>query len=52
MPDVSKKKEHTVHADGQYEVLLPVSLPDEGGFDWLDQLLGATGEGLGVKDFT
>eukprot|EP00913_Durusdinium_trenchii_P019638 g18462.t1 len=34
-----KKKEHTVHADGQYEVLLPVSLPDEGGFDWLDQFL-------------
>lgn len=39
VPDVSKKKEHTVHADGQYEVLLPVSLPDEGGFDWLDQFL-------------
>jgi len=38
-PDVSKKKEHTVHSEGEYEVLLPVSLPDEGGFDWLDQFL-------------
>lgn len=38
-PDVSKKKEHTAHSEGQYEVLFPVSLPDEGGFDWLDQFL-------------
>mmetsp|Transcript_108348 Transcript_108348/g.258547 ORF Transcript_108348/g.258547 Transcript_108348/m.258547 type:complete len:550 (-) Transcript_108348:60-1709(-) len=38
-PDVCKKKEHTQHAEGQYEVLFPISLPDEGGFDWLDQFL-------------
>eukprot|EP00435_Cladocopium_sp_Y103_P061919 s551_g23.t1 len=25
--------------DEQHEVLFPVSLPDEGGFDWLDQFL-------------
>ncbi|OLQ02059.1 hypothetical protein AK812_SmicGene15164 [Symbiodinium microadriaticum] len=36
--DVSKKKEHTApNADGQYEVVFPVALPDEGGFDFLDQ---------------
>lgn len=38
--DVSKKKEHTApNADGQYEVVFPVALPDEGGFDFLDQFL-------------
>merc|ERR1740130_1480524 len=26
-------------ADGKYEVLFPVSLPDEGSFDWLDAFL-------------
>jgi len=37
--DVVKKKEHQPPADGMYEVVFPISLPDEGGFDWLDQFL-------------
>jgi len=31
--------EHVVPADGKFEVVVPVALPDEGGFDWVDQFL-------------
>merc|ERR1712217_1000350 len=30
---------HEAPADGKYEVVYPVSLPDEGTFDWLDTFL-------------
>ncbi|CAK9081371.1 Heterogeneous nuclear ribonucleoprotein U-like protein 1 (Adenovirus early region 1B-associated protein 5) (E1B-55 kDa-associated protein 5) (E1B-AP5), partial [Durusdinium trenchii] len=35
----SEVKGATSPADGKYEVLLPVGLPDEGTFDWVDQFL-------------
>mmetsp|Transcript_24482 Transcript_24482/g.61205 ORF Transcript_24482/g.61205 Transcript_24482/m.61205 type:complete len:878 (+) Transcript_24482:100-2733(+) len=36
--DTSATK-HEAPADGKYEVVYPVSLPDEGTFDWLDTFL-------------
>eukprot|EP00933_Yihiella_yeosuensis_P040598 TRINITY_DN3491_c0_g2_i1.p1 TRINITY_DN3491_c0_g2~~TRINITY_DN3491_c0_g2_i1.p1 ORF type:complete len:856 (+),score=217.48 TRINITY_DN3491_c0_g2_i1:135-2702(+) len=41
----ASKKDATVKAaieqprDGRFDVLFPVSIPDEGGFDWLDDFL-------------
>lgn len=35
----SEVKSAVVPKDGKYEVLLPVGLPDEGTFDWVDQFL-------------
>lgn len=35
----SEVKAEAVPKDGKYEVLLPVALPDEGTFDWVDQFL-------------
>ena len=35
----SEVKSTVAPKDGKYEVLLPVGLPDEGTFDWVDQFL-------------
>eukprot|EP00441_Pelagodinium_beii_P039866 CAMPEP_0197648312 /NCGR_PEP_ID=MMETSP1338-20131121/27677_1 /TAXON_ID=43686 ORGANISM="Pelagodinium beii, Strain RCC1491" /NCGR_SAMPLE_ID=MMETSP1338 /ASSEMBLY_ACC=CAM_ASM_000754 /LENGTH=920 /DNA_ID=CAMNT_0043222289 /DNA_START=44 /DNA_END=2806 /DNA_ORIENTATION=- len=35
----AEEKTSTAPADGVYEVLFPIALPDQGGFQWLDQFL-------------
>jgi len=37
--DADLRKSGRSMADGKYEVLFPVGLPDEGTFDWLDRFL-------------
>ncbi|CAE7558921.1 Hnrnpu [Symbiodinium sp. CCMP2456] len=43
LKDASQKdvsiKASTKPSDGQCEVIFPVAVPDEGGFDWLDQFM-------------
>mmetsp|Transcript_6801 Transcript_6801/g.16929 ORF Transcript_6801/g.16929 Transcript_6801/m.16929 type:complete len:857 (-) Transcript_6801:133-2703(-) len=36
--------------DGRYEVLLPVALPDEGGFDWADEFLSRNSHFVELSD--
>lgn len=37
--DASVKAPPAEPKDGKYEVLFPVAMPEEGGFDWLDEFL-------------
>lgn len=40
----------TAPKDGKYEILFPVALPDEGGFDWLDQFKASHPEYVELSD--